>query len=271
MSENKTVLNEEVFLPSRGIIYPQEYGVPESVVISPFKTKDLKGLFGSNSQSAIYTLIKNCIVSDFNMDCKELHTNDWNALITRIRAITLGSQYVTKRECIVCHKTFDIVWDLNNIECKYLDFDEYPIPITLPDSGKNLSVGVVLPKEIRDARDLVNKRKEKFPDIDEDGELIFYINACMIKKIGNLIPSLESRMEFLLDCSPDDFGYLTFINTNIADFGIQDRKTVTCPHCSSEHTAILSVTEQFFRNTHELPAGIRVSKGVLGRNPTEAV
>lgn len=270
MTENKTVLNEEVFLPSRGIIYPPEFHVPESLIICPFKTKDLKGLFGSNSASAINTLIKNCIVSEFNMDCKDLHVEDRTALFTRIRAITLGSQYVTKRECSSCHKQFDVTWDLNNIECTYLDLDEYPIPITLPDSGKHIAVGVVLPNELRDAQDLVEKRKKRFTEIDENSELLFYYFACMIKRIDNLIPSLESKIEFVLECSPDDYGYLQLIDQSIS-FGIDNKQIVKCPHCRTEHTSILTPTEQFFRNTHELPAGIRVSKGVLGRNPTETV
>lgn len=267
---NDTVLNEEVFLPSRGIIYPKEYEVPESVLVCPFKTKDLKGLFGANSNSAINTLIKNCIVGEFKMDCKDLHMEDRTALFTRIRAITLGSVYTTKRECTSCHKQFDVTWDLNNIECTYLDLDEYPIPVTLPDSGKEICVGVVLPNELRDAQDLVEKRKQRFTDIDENSELLFYYFACMIKRIENVIPSLESKIEFILGCSPDDYGYLQFIDSNI-EFGINNKMTVRCPHCRTEHTTVLAPTEQFFRNTHELPAGIRVSKGLLGCAPTKTV
>lgn len=274
MAENRSVLNEEVYLPSRGIIYPKEYNIPSSLVVSPFKTKDLKGLFGSNSTSAINTLIKNCIVGGLKIDCKDLHVEDRTALFTRIRAITLGSDYVTKRECTNCHKKFDIKWDLNNIECTYLDLDEYPIPVVLPDSKKRIFVGVVLPSELRDAQDLIEKRKEKFSDletdIDENSELLFYYFACMIKVIDNVIPSLESKIEFILGCSPEDYGYLQLIDNSI-EFGINNKKTVRCPHCRTEHTSILTPTEQFFRNPHELPAGIRVSKGILGRNPTEAV
>lgn len=266
----QAVLNEEVFLPSRGIIYPKEFNVKPSIVVCPFKTKDLKGLFGSNSVSAINTLIKNCIVDDFKMDCKDLHVEDRTALFTRIRAITLGSNYKTTRECSSCKKHFDIEWDLNNIECTYLDLDEYPIPIELPDSGKRISVGVVLPSELRDAQDLVEKRKQQNPDIDEEAELMFYYFAAMIKQIDGVIPALQSKIEFILDCSPDDYGYLQFIDKNI-EFGINNKKTVRCPHCRTEHVAIFSPTEQFFRRTHELPAGLRISKGVLGRAPTKTV
>jgi len=266
----QAVLNEEVFLPSRGIIYPKEFEVPASLIVCPFKTKDLKGLFGSNSASAINTLIKNCIVGDFKMDCKDLHVEDRTALFTRIRAITLGSNYKTTRECSACKKSFDVEWDLNNLECTYLDLDEYPIPITLPDSGKNISVGVVLPSELRDAQDLVARRKQSNPDIDEDAELMFYYFAAMIKVIDGVIPSLQSKIEFILDCSPDDYGYLQFIDKNI-EFGIDNKKIVRCTHCRTEHTVMFSPTEQFFRRTHELPAGLRVSKGVLGRAPTKTI
>lgn len=267
---NQSVLNEEVFLPSRGIIYPKEYNVPQSLIVSPFKTKDLKGLFGSNSSSAINTLIKNCIVGDFSMDCKDLHIEDRTALFTRIRAITLGSEYKTTRECTSCKKQFDVKWDLNNIECSYLDVDDYPIPITLPDSGKNICIGVVIPQEIREAQDLVDRRKEQITDLDEDAELMFYYFASMIKRIDGLIPSLQSKIEFILDCSPEDYGYLQFLDKNIS-FGINNKMTVKCPHCKTEHVVVFSPTEQFFRNSHGLPSGIRISKGILGRNPNKTV
>lgn len=269
---DQNVLNEEVFLPSRGIIYPKEFEVPQSLIVSPFKTKDLKGLFGSNSASAINALIKNCIVGEFKMDCKDLHVEDKTALFTRIRAITLGAEYKTTRECTNCKKQFDVTWDLNNLECSYLDLDEYPIPITLPDSKKKIYVGVVLPNELREAQDLISRRKQQIKDseIDENDELLFYYFASMIKLIDGLIPSLQSKIEFILDCSPDDYGYLQFIDKSLS-FGIDNQKIVRCPNCRTEHFAVLSPTEQFFRNSHGLPAGIRVSKGVLGRNPTKTV
>ena len=268
---NQSTLNEEVFLPSRGIIYPKEFNIQQSIVVSPFKTKDLKGLFGSNSAAAINTLIKNCIVGDFRMDCKDLHIEDRTALFTRIRAITLGSEYKTSRECSACKKTFDVTWDLNSLECLYLDVDEYPIPITLPDCNKEIRIGVVLPQELRDAQELVEKRRQQqVEDFDEDAELMFYYFASMIKVIDGVIPSLQSKIEFILSCSPDDYGYLQYIDSNIK-FGINNKKTVKCPHCRTEHTALFSPTEQFFRSTHGLPKGLRVSKGVLGRNPTETV
>lgn len=266
----QTVLNEEVFLPSRGIIYPKEYNVPQSVVICPFKTKDLKGLFGSNSESAINALIHNCIVSDFNIDCKELHVEDRTALFTRIRAITLGSSYKTKRECSNCKKAFDIEWDINKIECSYLDLDEYPIPVTLPDSGKKIYVGLVLPKDVREIHELVDKRKKNNDNVDEDGELEFCYYASTIKVIDGVMPALQSKLEFVLDCSPEDYLYIQYINNSIS-FGLDNKKTVECPFCKTEHLSIFSPTEQFFRRSHELPAGIRVSKGILGRAPTKTI
>lgn len=276
--KNQSVLNEEVFLPSRGIIYPKEYNVPQSLIVSPFKTKDLKGLFGSNSASAINTLIKNCIVGDFAMDCRDLHVEDRTALFTRIRAITLGSNYSTTRECSNCKKQFDVEWDLNDIECSYLDVDEYPIPITLPECNKRIHVGVVIPSELREAQDLIERRKNrstqqnenKEDDVDDESELLFYYFASMIKRIDGVIPSLQSKIEFILDCSPEDYGYLQFIDKNLT-FGINNKKIVKCPRCKTEHTIVFSPTEQFFRSTHGLPSGIRISKGILGRDPTKTV
>lgn len=270
MAERATVLNEEVFLPSKGIIYPKEFNVPESVVVCPFKTKDLKGLFGSNSSSAINALIKNCIVSDFRLDCKDLHVEDRTALFTRIRAITLGADYVTKRECTNCKRRFDVAWDLNNIECTYLDLDEYPIPITFPNCGKMIYVGIVLPSEIREAQDLLEKRRNRFPELNESDELLFYYFASMIKIIDGVKPSLESKIEFLQGLDPDDYGYLQLIDKSI-EFGINNKKTVRCPNCRQEYDVVLSPTEEFFRRSHELPAGIRVQKGLLGCSPTKTV
>lgn len=268
---NDTVLSEEVFLPSKGLIYPKELEVPKSIVVCPFKTKDLMGLF-SNSESSINTLIKNCIVGDLKINIKDLHIEDRTALFTRIRAITLGSYYNTKRECPTCHKTFEVSWDLNNIECEYLDIDEYPIPITLPASQNNISFGFVMPNEYEEIKDLIEKRKKQFPDkeFDEEEEFSFYYTACTIKRIDNIIPSLESRLEFLLELPPEDFSYLRFLINSI-NFGMNNRKYVTCPHCKTETISVLAITEQFFRNTYEIPAGIRVHKGILGCAPTKNV
>ena len=268
--EYQNVLNEEVFLPSRGIIYPKEFNVPKSVVICPFKTRDLKGLFGANSESAVNSLIRNCIVSEFNIDCKELHVEDRTAIFTRIRAITLGPVYKTKRECTNCKKAFDVEWDMNNIECSYLDLDEYPIPITLPESGKTVLVGVILPKDAREINEIIEKRKQQNPDIDEDGEMEFLYYAAAIKIIDSVIPALQSKLEFILDCSPEDYLYLQFV-TNGISFGIDNKKIVKCPFCKTEHLSVFSPTEQFFRRSHELPTGIRVSKGILGCDPTKTV
>lgn len=267
---SETVLNEEVFLPSKGIIYPKEYNVPESVVVCPFKTRDLKGLFGSNSSSAINSLIRNCIVGEFNLDIKDMHVEDRTALFTRIRAITLGSTYKTTRECSNCKKAFDIEWDLNSIECDYLDLDEYPIPVELPYCKKEIYVGIVLPEELKQAQELIDKRKQAFSDLDSESELMFYYIASTIKIIDGVRPALQTKIEFLNDCHPEDYGYLQSVD-KLLTFGIKTDKEVKCPFCNTTFIAQFSPLEQFFRSSHGLPAGIKVQKGILGRNPTKTV
>lgn len=265
-----SVLNEEVFLPSLGLIYPKEYNIPKSLTVCPFKTRDFKGLFGSNSSSAINSLIKNCIVGNLNIDVKNLHVQDRTALFTRIRAITLGSTYKTKRECSYCKKMFDIEWDLNNIECTFLDVESYPILVELPNSKKEIYVGVPLPKDIEEAEEIVSKKKQNNKDLDTDAEMLFYYTASTIKIIDGVYPALQSKAEFLADCHPEDYGFLQSIDSALT-FGIKTDKEVSCPFCDSVYTVQFSPMEQFFRSAHGLPTGIKLQKGILGCNPTKTV
>ena len=265
--ENVSVLTESVMLPSRGLIYPSEWCVPESLTIKPFKVRDLKGLFGSNSIDAFNALIKNCINEEIKFDIKDLHGNDKSVLYMRIRAITLGSNYTALKKCSKCKASFEVGWSLDDIVVDYLDLDEYPVKVVLPESEKEIYIGLNLPKDLKEIQEYISRRKSliKKGEFDEDAEGNFSYYASAIKKIDNIVPSLETKNEFLLSCSPDDFGYIQQVVNALVGFGANIEKIVKCPQCGAEHKVEINQTEEFFRRTHELPAGIRLQKKIIKR------
>ena len=265
----QSVLTEFVTLPSRGLIYPKEMNVPEGLSIKPFKVKDLKGLFGNNSKEALDSLINNCINQEFSFDVKDLHLEDKTALWIRIRAITLGNTFSVKKKCMSCGAVFDVSWNLDDIVVDYLDLDEYPIHVTLPESGTEITMGVILPSDIKMIKDFVSKKRSliKTGSFDESSELLFSVFAASIKSINNSMLSLESKTEFLSSCTPDDFGYIKQI-IDALKFGIISEKEINCPSCGTAHNIQLNSDEEFFRRTHELPKGIRVQKKTIKCNPS---
>lgn len=272
-NEDVSVLTETVVLPSRGLIYPPEMGVPESLTIKPFKVKDLKGLFGSNSLDAFNALIKNCINENIKFDVRDLHGNDKSVLYIRMRAITLGSNYTAIKKCGGCKASFEVRWNLDDIVVDYLDLDEYPVKVVLPDSEKQISIGVNLPKDLKDIQDYISRKKNliKKDNFDEAAEANFSFYASCIKNIDGVIPSLETRNEFLLSCTPDDFGYIQQVVNALVGFGANIEKVVKCPQCGAEHKVEINQTEEFFRRTHELPAGIRIQKKIIKSMENKAV
>ena len=119
MEQNKQIFpSEEVTLPSKGLLYPQDHPLSKGVVEIKYMTAREEDILTNQNfiknGTVIDKLLKSLIVTKFNYN--DLLVGDKNAILVAARILGYGSEYSFK------YKDQETTVDLSEIEDK--EFDE---------------------------------------------------------------------------------------------------------------------------------------------------
>lgn len=265
MAGNVSVMTEKVPLPSRGIPYAKELEVPSHILVRPFLTKDQKGLFGTGGSYGLDMLIDNCLNGSYKFKAKDLVAADKAMLLIRLRAISLGAKFTMEYVCPFCGATTRYDWDLDSVDVNYFQCDEYPVPLTLPESGDKITWKLLTDTDLDEVEDFLTHMADKFPSFnkrDERRPVREAAHLCTIN--GNSVP-LREAWEYYGGLPATDSAYLSFVDGEL-DIGPDVRTTLKCsaPGCGREFKVAMRTGLDFFRPKFELPAGLGVKKSNLG-------
>jgi phage FluMu protein Com len=250
---------EELLLPSRGIIYrlPEFDG---NVKVKPFTTKSYKDLLSANaSETGIRQFVDTCLV-DCPVKAKDMHQEDILAILFKTREMTLGNIIKMEIKCPECNSIENLDWDLGDLEINYLYVDKYPIPITLPKCGKEISIRFPTGADINKAKQEADRRASKFKKPMSEF-LQIYTTVSLIDVDGK---DIVEKAEWYENLNPCDAIYIDDAFSEMgASFGVKMTHEVKCSKCDKLFTTYIDIGSDFFRSTKCKSLGITSKKGNL--------
>lgn len=250
---------EDLTLPSRGIVY-QLNDFDGVVKVKPFTTKLYKDLLTANaSEAGIRQFIDGCLV-DCPIKGKDMHQEDVLAVLFKTREMTLGNILKMEVRCPDCHKVEKLDWDLGEIEVNYLYVDKYPIPVTLPECGKEIKVRFPIGSDFRRARQEAEKRASLF-DKQVSDFLQLYNTVALLDVDGK---DIIEKAEWYESLNPSDAIFIDEVFSEMGGvFGVKMTRDVRCPHCDKEFSTYIDIGSDFFRTTKHKSLGITSKTGNL--------
>lgn len=255
MSAKKPEIKTElVELPSRGIPYPDVWGLRKGVRIRSFRTEDKR-------QGTIDNLIERCIIrneGDFNYKVKDLISADKQLLYIRIRALTFGENFEQEITCSGCDSEFTYNWKLNELEISYLDVDSYPFYFTLPDSGLKIGFKLLLDKDQEEIRQALNNEAKMRKNFDITAEQnTYYLCKSIVSINGTLVSDLRLKYQWFNTLSIEDSTFIYSVFDSIL-IGVKITTVTECPYCNRSNLGYLVLNETFLRPKYNKPQGIGV-------------
>ena len=234
-------IEEQLTLPSRGIIYPEMAG-SETVTITPYKSKAYRDFLSSGyTPAAMNKLIDTCLV-DCPLRASDMHPSDWSAVMFKIRAMTLGAGIDMDVSCPFCNTRQSVTWDLSSMSVRYFSPKQYPFALTLPKSGETVYVSVVTPKMTERAKDTAKQRAQKFGS-DPQPLIDAYTFVCNLSKPGL---DIIGMVDWYDNLPVSDSVYITRALVKINDFGLDTRRWFECRSCGKNMSVTLELDDYFF-------------------------
>lgn len=250
---------EQLLLPSRGIVY-QLPDFDGNVNVKPFTTKAYKDLLTSNaSEAGIKQFIDSCLV-DCPVKAKAMNQNDMMAILFKARVMTLGNMLKTRVKCPECGHEEDSSWDLNKVEVNYLYADNYPVTVTLPNSGKVVKVRFPTGTDVTKAKQEADRRAAAFKK--QASEFVQIYTTVALLDVDN--KDIVEKAEWYEHLAPQDAIYLdeVFIEMNDA-FGVKLMREEHCSACDKVFNTYIDIGGDFFRPYANVSLGITSKTGNL--------
>ena len=258
------MIKETITLPSQGYPYRMK---GNTLTVTPLTTRVYKDFIVSQGEEALLNLIDACLV-DSPIKAEDLVYQDELAVYFKIRAISMGSQLPTFSVCPHCSMQNNDTVDLMSLECNYLSLDEYPLMVTLPETGVKVGVGLPSTKLQKQAMAEAKKRASKFnKPTSEFYEIFLTVSILTVEGKYDLV----DKYEWYCDLPLSDAIFLESAISAIQDFGIVLSRSVVCPSCNKEYLVPLQINRSFFRESPGNFRGLEIKKGTLekGINNTD--
>jgi len=201
-----------------------------------------------NNDLVFVNILKDCVL-DLPFDVIELLTQDKDAIIMAIRAISYGNDHKITVECDSCgHEYITNVNLERDIKVDYLESDKLKMPIEIPKTLLNESKSVNLRYKTWRDNIAVSKTSEAQTSDSLDSSILDFLELVITEVEGIGKNSLDIR-EWLNGISAHDIGVLLSV-ANSEKFGINAEFTPEpCPKCGHVFKTIFRTDPSFFRAT----------------------
>lgn len=250
--ESRVAIQETYELPSRGIIYGSEGGVPGNITLRAMTTMEEKMRLSGTGMNVMPNLIKACIVEPENVDTSKLKLFDLQFLMYRLRVVTYGPEYKLQLTCPNCGHKFDAIIDLDSIPVNYAD-DDFVEPFEigpLPVSKDMFSCVILTADDFINIEKDAKRIKAKFPNYVGDPEFMLSYQYKITKVNGEEMP-VSILQKYIENMNARDMRYFDSKYSEFTDsIGMDLDMIETCPSCGEDIEFTLPVTSEFFRPTY---------------------
>ncbi len=256
MPEITNIKQQDTFtLPSRGLLYKPEDGIPEAITLRRMTTAEEKLRYRSDDNTQVTKdLLNACIVSQVPVDCGKLKLSDANFLLFKLRVLSLlTDKYKVTVTCPHCGAQFIHEIHLSDVPVDYLTDDiKDKLKVTLPISKQTIDLDVPNLNKLIKLGETLEEFFDRFPNVNRQEKLLTETNLIYIDKVNGKTLLAEEKEDYINSMDIVDFKTLRkAINKLSADYGLsQDLKTL-CPKCKSEVTHGLPITYELFNPSDE--------------------
>lgn len=238
---------KEVFLPSKGLFYPDKPELAGPIVIRMLTADDEKRIFGSQGGDLQKVLLQKTVVSP-NFDPDTLVTADRMYLFMQLRIFTYGDDYHVKYDCPFCgakhlEAKINLTEDLVVHELP-ADFKTVQL-VALPVSKKEVALKFLTVGETNAIHNRAKMFAKRSGGTVGEHEYIMTKSARIVTVDGSELSSTE-KDTFVKELTGRDSAYLEAM-ANKVKLGYDFLLNVTCPECGEEVETAWTPTSEFFR------------------------
>ena len=167
MSKNKTTIQEDFTLPSRGLMYNKPFD-PHIRLRSMTVEDKMRRLSPTKTPyKMMCEIIDSCLLDKLPISSYDLYLCDYIYLLHKLRVVTYGPDYAIKFTCPKCCNEEIIHINLDEIEVKEFntDLEEY-FNVTLPKTGYTVKLKMQTPRDLDKINLESEDMKKKNPEIE---------------------------------------------------------------------------------------------------------
>lgn len=245
---------ETYTLPSRGLLYDANEGIPEAITLRRMTTKEEKIRLRNQSQTeVIRDLLQACIVNE-GVDAGKLKLVDANFLLFRLRAISLiDDTYKIRLRCPNCGAEFIHQINLSEVPIKYIEKDiDQKLCVELPLSKQKVVFKYPSLNDVISSGNKIEEYFNMFPNVDKGEVIIARTHMLYIKTINGVSMLFEELEDWYNSLDIIDYRALVKAMDVISDiYGFEDNLKSKCPKCDAEVTHGLPITNELFNPSTE--------------------
>lgn len=246
----KNIKSQETYtLPSMGLVYKPEEGIPASITLRRMTTKEDKIRMRNQGEDRIRKdLLQACIVEQ-GIDAGKLKLMDANFLLFRLRALSLlDDTYKVSCRCPHCGTEFIHQINLSEVPVKYMTEDQLTgLKVKLPISQSLIDFKHPSLNDIIYMGDMIKDMRDRFPNSDI-AELAYTLTTTVyIDKVNGNTP-LKEELDVYVDSLDiiDNRAVRDVIQNMEATFGFDENLLAICPNCNQNVQHGLPITGELF-------------------------
>lgn len=245
----KNIKTQETYtLPSKGLVYNPEDGIPASITLRRMTTKEDKIRLRNQTEDRIRKdILQACIVEP--IDAGKLKLMDANLLLFRLRALSLlDDTYKIQCYCGKCGTQFIHQINLSEVPVNYMTEEKLAkLKVELPMSKAKIDFKYPSLNDMIVMGDNLRNYFERFPDADRT-EVLYTISTILYMDKVNGHSLMTEELENWVDKLDilDSRALKNIINDLDVTYGFEDNLKTKCPSCKAVVSHSLPITNELF-------------------------
>lgn len=251
MEERQTnyTIMEGYELPSQGKIYSKN--VNSHVELRSMTARDEMKRLSSSSMplKTLADIIEGCMIEKPAIHVYDMALGDYEFLLHKLRIVTYGEKYAIAIGCPHCGETVETEADLDTLELKEFDIEEFEKlkTITLPRSNKTVVLTYQTPRILDEQENKAKEMKRRFKNAEINFETLLKLTTAIESVDGSKLTQVELET-FINNLPALDMQKLNnAIDKLNAYIGLDTSLDVTCPKCGGEVRTYFRFGTEFFR------------------------
>ena len=188
MSKNRTTIQEDFTLPSRGLMYNKPFD-PHIRLRSMTVEDEMRRLSPTKTPyKMMCDIIDSCLIEKLPISSYDMYLCDYNYLLHKLRVVTYGPDYAIKFTCPKCGNEEILHIDLDSLKVNEYDESlENFFSVELPKTGYSVRLRMQTPRDLDKINLEVEDMKKKNPELEWDPTQLLTLRSLIDSINGGAI------------------------------------------------------------------------------------